>query len=509
MNGSGIGALWLCRAVHRHFLTTLLLATLPACVGAPPAPATEITANPPTASGASPLVETSFDGERARTHLLYLADPARAGRLTGSRGYAESAEYVAARFREIGLMPMGDDGTYLQRFRTSVVELVDMPRLELTEPAPHRFTLRQDFSELVGGRRGAGTVEAKVVFVGAGTDTAAYSDYRDVDPRGKIVLIAGASQVDPIEVAHRLGAVGALFVTRQQAPLLHYSYIPAFERDALPAVVITEAVADRLIASRGKKIAELRAQVEQTQRRVEAGGADVKELLPISFDTDARLTLSVPLGPVRQVDGHNVVGMLTPALSSGRERSVVIGGHLDGVGVDPDGTVYPGANDNASGVAVTIEAARVLSAERAQLRAGVIFVAFAAEEQGFRGSDYFVQRILNPTQSLVAYVNLDVVGCCGSTLGASDENAALYRRLQAAADRHGIAIAGVSGGGSDHVSFARRGVPAAILAWSDFGGARIHTTADTAAVVDAKHLRDIGTVATQAVLELAAGESRR
>jgi hypothetical protein len=488
-------------------LTTSLI-PVSGCSLTTPAPVSE---DAPTAAASSQAPRTStprisFDGELARAHLLYLADPARQGRLTGSRGYDESAVYVAARFGELGLLPLGDENTYFQRFRTSVVELMDMPRFELTEPATHRFTLRQDFSELVGGRRGSGTVTGKVVFVGAGVHTAAYSDYRDVDPRGKIVLILGDSQTDPIEAAHRLGAAGAVFVTRQSPPLLHYSYIPAFERDSLPAVVVSEPVADRLIASGGKRVADLRALVEQTQRRLRSGGSDARGIEPLSFETDARVSLSVPLGPVRQVVGTNVVGLLAPARRFGGERHVVIGGHLDGVGFDPDGTVYPGANDNASGVAVTIEAARVLSAEREQLRAGVIFVAFAAEEQGFRGSQYFVQRTLNPTQTLVAYVNLDVVGCCGPTLGASGDDTALFNRLEAAAQRHSIPFTRLGGGGSDHLTFARQGIPAAILAWSDYGADRIHTTLDTSAAVDAKHLGQVGSVAAQAVLELAAGE---
>ena len=55
----------------------------------------------------------SFDADRAGAHVAYCADPARAGRFSGSAGYQASAQYMADRFKEIGLTPMGEDGSVL------------------------------------------------------------------------------------------------------------------------------------------------------------------------------------------------------------------------------------------------------------------------------------------------------------------------------------------------------------------------------------------------------------
>jgi Zn-dependent M28 family amino/carboxypeptidase len=184
----------------------------------------------------------------------------------------------------------------------------------------------------------------------------------------------------------------------------------------------------------------------------------------------------------------------------------MIGGHLDGVGTDPDGTVFPAANDNASGPAIAIEVARALADRKSELRRSVVFVAFSGEEQGFLGSEAYIARMsASPgrLESLVAMLNLDVIGCCGDTLEASNESKALQDRIAAAAQRNNVPFRGVSAGGSDQQSFSKRGVPSTLILWSEY---ILHTTADTIAKVDQRHLQLAGTVVTAVALDLARGE---
>jgi Zn-dependent M28 family amino/carboxypeptidase len=109
---------------------------------------------------------------------------------------------------------------------------------------------------------------------------------------------------------------------------------------------------------------------------------------------------------------------------------------------------------------------------------------------------------LRPANTL-AFVNLDVSGCCGDELAASDENFAMHARLASAADRLGYDFGYTpSVGGSDHLTYVRRGVPASILSWTEFGG--FHTTGDTLDTVTPRHLAMAGQVAVQTVLELVA-----
>src|SRR5947199_7608613 len=215
--------------------------------------------------------------------------------------------------------------------------------------------------------------------------------------------------------------------------------------------------------------------------------------------------MSVSFTPVHAVQALNVVGVLR-ASGPDAARAVLVGGHLDGVGTDPNGTVFQAANDNASGPSITIEVARVLAAHRAELRRSVVFVAFAGEEEGFLGSEAYVARMAaspGRLESLVAMLNLDVIGCCGQTLEASTESGALVDRVRSAAQTDGVTFANGGSGGSDQSTFAKRGVPATLVLWSDYV---LHTTGDTVAKVDVSHLQRAGEVVTAVALDLARGE---
>ncbi len=141
------------------------------------------------------------------------------------------------------------------------------------------------------------------------------------------------------------------------------------------------------------------------------------------------------------------------------------------------------------------------------LQNSLIFVAFAGEE-GLLGSEAFVQRSFTtpwPPDNIAAFIKLDVAGCCGDILAGSDESFPLHARLQSAADRLGYSFGYTPAiGGSDHLTYVRRRVPAILLAWTDLG--EFHTPRDTLDTVDVAHLQKSGEVATQAILELAAAQ---
>jgi aminopeptidase YwaD len=219
-----------------------------------------------------------------------------------------------------------------------------------------------------------------------------------------------------------------------------------------------------------------------------------------------RLRIGVSMTPVRQIDATNVVGLLRGRDPEDAKRAVLVGGHLDGVGTDPDGTVFPAANDNASGPALTIEVARALVARRAELRHSIVFTAWAGEEEGLLGSDAFATQfsaLPGRRESLLGYVNLDVVGCCGGSVSASTESDAMVQRVQQAAERLSVPFVKGGRGSSDQESFSKRSVPATLLDWADIG--IIHTTSDTLDKVTAERLRTIGRIAALVALEMAAG----
>lgn len=104
----------------------------------------------------------------------------------------------------------------------------------------------------------------------------------------------------------------------------------------------------------------------------------------------------------------NLVGVLAGDDDDLAKEYVVIGAHYDHLGVKK-GSMYPGADDDASGCAVVVEVARAFQAAGERPRRSVLFLAFDGEEMGLLGSKYFVAHPTVPKEQIVAMLNLDMV----------------------------------------------------------------------------------------------------
>lgn len=177
--------------------------------------------------------------------------------------------------------------------------------------------------------------------------------------------------------------------------------------------------------------------------------------------------------------GRNVAGLL-PGRGDLADRYIILGAHHDHLGrtaeADPaavpqPGQYYPGANDNASGLAVLLDvAARLQQTGGAASCRGVLFVCFAAEEVGLQGSSHFVGWPPVPLDRVDAMINLDTLGQMQdgklyvSGIGTARELPDLVREANTAGLDLSLAEGGWSG--SDHMSFNTREVPVLFL----FGG---------------------------------------
>jgi hypothetical protein len=248
--------------------------------------------------------------------------------------------------------------------------------------------------------------------------------------------------------------------------------------------------------------------------RTLAGGIGPREATSRAFDraTDlvaarfaelgylvAQQTFRVPAGiswgvPVPAGTSSNVIAM--PKSRERGDRYLIIGAHLDTV------PQAPGAEDNASGVSVMLELARVAASEGTRLP--VVFVAFGAEEPRGSGDDlhHFGSREFTAEmsgadrRSLVAMVSLDRVGvgdvvpvCDGGLTGD-----AVVRDLRIAAQRAGVPTSscGVNQS-SDHWSFERAGLPAARLGSTAYDA--YHSSTDRPRVVQSAQLQRTGDLA--------------
>ena len=92
-----------------------------------------------------------------------------------------------------------------------------------------------------------------------------------------------------------------------------------------------------------------------------------------------------------------------------RDHAVVIGAHVDHLGRSGD-TIYPGADDNASGVAALLEMARAFASSPVKPKRSLAFAFWTGEEEGKLGSGYYVRHPHWPLERTAVYLNLDMIG---------------------------------------------------------------------------------------------------
>ncbi len=204
----------------------------------------------------------------------------------------------------------------------------------------------------------------------------------------------------------------------------------------------------------------------------------------------------------------NVVGMIPGTNPDYAQAPLIVGAHYDHLGLDnASGTAFPGADDNASGVAVMLEVAANLARSLSPQRP-IVFVAFTGEEAGLLGSQQFVS---NPpggfrASDMFAMINLDAVGRLqGQPLQVFASDSAYEWPFMAQGIGFTIGVRSSfpeqTIASSDHVSFLNAGIPAIHL----FTGAHTdyHRTSDTADKLDAAGLSDVALWLEEAVVYMA------
>lgn len=269
-----------------------------------------------------------------------------------------------------------------------------------------------------------------------------------------------------------------------------------------------QVLADEL-AGRGLGTPELDRAAEYIAREFHAAG-----LKPMDgSDYTQRWSANVP-GLGKSVKLQNVVGIIPGVNPQWREQSVVIGAHYDHLGrgwpdvhAGDEGKIHPGADDNASGVAVLLELARKLARNWRPQRT-VVFTAFTGEEAGRLGSRHYVrQASAYPAKQVIGIVNLDTVGRLRDQPllvlggGSASEWPHIFRGVGFVT---GIPVKTVQAqaiASSDQQSFLDIGVPAVHLLSTPHGD--YHRPTDTADKIDAEGLIKVAAVVKETVDYLA------
>ncbi len=492
-------------------------------------------------------------------HIAFLASPPLEGRGTGGRGLEAAAEYVAAVLGATGVAPLRDGKSsnpaapYFQdvplrevRGMRGVVSIAG-PGAGDKPVERRRFVSAVDalFPEVPSAM-----IRGPLVFAGYGIreSSPARDDYQGLDVRGTIVVVLaglppGGEWRTP-ELESRYAAEGARQRYAAKSTLaasLGAKALLAIEEPAFAKALAAAAAAARAAAAapffvldEGPQppaipVIRLAARAEDAILGSRATGA-----------TRARprglrgLTATIRIsGQERRLTARNVIAAIPGADPALREEAIVIGAHLDHLG-QAGGRYYPGADDNASGVASLLEMARALAALPQKPKRTMVFTFWTAEEEGHLGAEHYVRHPLWPLERTAVYLNLDMVGhpwtkaeiekLVSETklprgeefltrvrppdfieLGVAEWAPDVADALARAARGTGLAlhldrIDGTSGG-SDYREFARRGLPWVRFFGNYFEG--YHEPTDTVETLDVGQVRKMARLAVASAWLLA------
>jgi hypothetical protein len=434
------------------------------------------------------------------------------GRLTGTPGYDSSAQWLIRHLEKWDIQPAGKDRTYLQWFDNPYTRVFPGCKVSLHIPRGDETILKHyDYVEefIPGATSASGTVKAEVVYAGYGITAPelGYDDYKGIDVEDKIILIEREAPLNPrknpeefpqwepysrhqykLKNAVRHGAAGMLY---NYGPIVNPNN--AYDPDFIYSHVGDSVVQD-VFAGTGK-----------THEKVVAGIRN--DLEPHSFNTGKVYSITNDTKHFPDGKGSNVIGWIEGSDPELKDEAIIIGAHLDHLGQCWE--LIPGANDNASGVAVMMGIARAMTEYDVKLKRSVIFLAFGAEEQGIVGSKEYLEDPFFPIDKTRALINLDGVGVgdkIGITAGknypellehvARVNDKYIYRKLNPSK------FLNITRPRLDAARFMKAGVP--ILSFYAYGAPSVyHQPGDDVDLITPEIMQDMAQMVYMAVIDMA------
>lgn len=502
----------------------------------------------------------ALDPKVLSADLHFLASDELEGRRTGERGAQIAGEWILGRFKRAGLQMMGE--AWFQEFPAEPVFL----DAEQTFVMVGEKRVDAGYDYLPHPSSVSGTVQGDAVFVGWGIHAPerGYSDFEGVDLEGKIAvlfrwepgfadrehawdgrrMLPQSTLAEKVQACAERGAIAVLTATPpdelQKPRAVGQPFWPAHSelwqrmngpltaammpKDELAATNFTpkDAIGQMFTIMQNSVPLGAKIPVGYVSPRVMRGllrkiGTETQEWIdanlasmePNSFVLPLDgMTVSVKTKPVDLL-GRNYIGMLPGSDPKLASEYVVIGAHYDHVGLNPEGEIWNGADDNGSGtvsILGLLDAIAALPADQRPKRS-LIFVAFSGEELGLIGSYQFLAGGYVDPADVVGMVNLDMVG-------RAAESSVSVVGTQSAEGLGDLVRAQGEGSGltlrfdreeffdrSDQVGFYYSGIPIVFFNTDEHDD--YHTPRDTADLIHYEDMARITAIALGTVRELA------
>lgn len=399
--------------------------------------------------------------EELKDWLSYLASDEFEGRNTYTEGLGLAAGYIAGQLKSWGVKPGGPNGSYFQRVAVTGVKSNNNSTITVEANSQTRTFKNKEgisFPANVGSRRSF-TVD-QVEFLGHGLNLpqANRNDYAGKNVKGKVVVYLGTTLPKGVDARQSFRAIFGRprYATEQEGAVASIGPAVSFGRNGAATPLAREgAPASSQPGTNGLPEPDF-----TTAQRLDApvapnvsaqdeffeflfSGADVKyaelkakassgEALPTFSLKNVHLTFNIDADyqVVRTQYTHNVIGIIEGADPKLKNSYVAFGAHYDHVGYAEgevvngkragrspgritegavEDRIWNGADDDGSGT-VSILAIAKAFAQGSKPRRSLLFIWHTGEEKGLLGSRYFADHPTVPMESIVAQINIDMIG---------------------------------------------------------------------------------------------------
>ncbi|MCE7073293.1 M28 family peptidase [Dyadobacter sp. CY327] len=378
----------------------------------------------------------SITPDDLKKHLVIIASDSLEGRDTGSPGQKKAAEYVSSYYKQYGLTPAATaaDGSksYLQKYNLHKRSWGEV----YVKAGSKKYAFNKEFY-LNGILNVPQETSSEVILVGYGIDDPAYTDYNNLDIKGKAVvvfegepksadgkyLVSGTGEKTkwsgPVSwqakarVALDRGATYVFIVTdktgddldkeiRQRAVMARRFSAPTLKPvveapNSLAAFAVPASIAAQILNTSTSKLLKEKASIDKSGK-------------PLSKQMSGNVAVKAERVS-ETIETENVAAFMEG--SDKKDEVLVISAHLDHIGISDNGEINNGADDDGSGTVSLLELAEAFSKAKAEgkgPRRSILFLNVTGEEKGLFGSEYYSENPLFPLKNTIADLNIDMIG---------------------------------------------------------------------------------------------------
>ncbi len=398
------------------------------------AQATFAQTNKVTITPAEKKIAENITAAQISNYLYFVASDAMGGRDTPSVGLDITAEFLKMNLQRWGFKPAGDNGTFFQKMALKR-DSID-PAATSVEIGGQKYSYGEDIVRASGNATGKMT--AKIVFAGNGwmVKSKNIDPYAGLDVKGKIIAVFGEGPMggrnlvplpsnitqadltgtrgkdwaDAVTYARENGAAGVMVLSSKFLASNWGAVTQMFGRSRM----VVEKLAAPQANPQGGPAPTVFLASEKLANAVFAGEAGN----PLAgYTTSFELTkdFNFSIGTKTETAWtQNVVAVWEGSDPALKNEMVAVGAHYDHVGTNPNAPgedkIWNGADDDGSGTVAVLSIAEALAKAPKRPKRSVLFVWHAGEEKGLWGADYFNRFPTVDIKSVIAQLNIDMIG---------------------------------------------------------------------------------------------------